>query len=136
MAAVIKVGLGEKIKGLAFALPEEFKVRTVEGQVMWKDGKPAAGVDVMLLCPQSAKPDGFAVEFSPTWARTDEQGQFRLEGFTSETYWLEARGSQRDGKKDEFVEVHSPSKKIVLSEDLKNTKLVLSENEFSQGCKK
>src|SRR5688572_28641571 len=49
-AAVIRVGKGEKIEGLEFPLPDGFKVRTVEGEVLWKDGTIAANVEVMLLC--------------------------------------------------------------------------------------
>lgn len=135
-ATVIKVGLGEKVEGIEFLLPDEFKVRTIEGQVTWEDGKPAGDVEVMLLCPRSAKPDGFAVEFSPTSTRTNEQGQFQLEGFTGEVYWLEARGSKKGRKKDELIEVHSPSRKIVLSDNLKNLKLILSGNGFTSGCGK
>ncbi len=129
-AAVIKVGLGRKIEGLNFILPDEFQVRTIEGQVFWKDGKPASDVEVMLLCPQSERSNGFAVEFSPTQTKTDEDGKFKLEGLTSEAYWLEVRGEAGDSA------FHSPSKKIVLTENLKNIKLVLSENGFSGGCER
>lgn len=135
-ATAIKVGLGEKVEGIEFILPDEFKVSTIEGQVAWEDGKPAANVEVMLLCPRSGKPGSFVVEFSPTIARTDEQGRFQLEGFTGEIYWLEARGSKKGSKKDEFIEVHSPSREIVLSDNLTNIKLVMSKNGFSSGCGK
>ena len=135
-AAVIKVGLGEKVEGTEFLLPDEYKVRTIEGQVTWEDGEAASETEVMLLCPRSAKPDGFAVEFSPTSTHTDEQGRFQLEGFTGEIYWLEARGSKKGRKKDEFIKLRSPSRKIVLSENLKSIKLVLSENGFNGGCGK
>jgi hypothetical protein len=135
-ATTIKVGLGEKVEGIEFLLPGEFKVRTIEGQVAREDGKPAANVEVMLLCPRSARPDGFAVEFSPTSTLTDEQGRFKLEGFTGEIYWLEARGSKKGRRNGEFIEVHSPSRKIVLRDNLKNIKLVLSENGFTGGCGK
>ena len=129
-AKVIKVGLGRKVEGLNFILPDEFQVRTIEGQVFWKDGKPANDVEVMLLCPQSGRPNGFAIEFSPTRTQTDKDGRFKLEGFTGEVYWLELRGEKGDRA------FHSPSKKIVLTENLKNIKLVLSENGFSGGCEK
>ena len=136
-AVPIRVGLGEKVVGLKFQLPDGFSVRTVEGQVMFDNGKPGAGVDVILLCPQSAQSDGLAVEFTPTLTRTDEQGQFRLEGFTGEVYWIEARGSRESDKKGEFIEMHSPSKRLDLRENLKNVKLVLSETgHFGAGCPK
>ncbi len=85
-ATSIKVELGGKVEGLKFFLPEEFKVRRIDGLVVWEDGKPAANVKVMLLCPRNAKEDGFAVEHSPTTARTDEEGKFELQGFTGEVY--------------------------------------------------
>ena len=135
-AAVIKVELGEAVEGLEFRLPDDVEVRTVEGQVNWADGKPAAGVEVMLLCPTSAKVDGFVVESFPTHTRTNEQGRFQLEGFTGEVYWIEARGSKKGAKQDELLQVHSPSRKIVLSENLKGTTLVLSEKGFSGSCGK
>jgi hypothetical protein len=134
-AASIKVELGGKVEGLRFFLPEEFKVRTIQGQVIWEDGKPAANVEVMLLCPRSAKEYGFAVEFSPTTARTDEEGKFELEGFTGEVYWLEARGVKTGGDAEKSVEVHSAPKKLTLVENLKDLRLSLSEKGFSgSGC--
>jgi hypothetical protein len=135
-AKVIKVGLGETVEGIELLLPEEFKVRTIEGEVAWGDGQPAAGVEVLLLCPQSSRPEGFAIEFSPTRTQTDEQGRFQIEGFTGESYWIEARGSKNSGKKEERGETHSPSRKIVLSESVKNIKLVLSEKGFAGNCVK
>src|SRR5262249_5726409 len=128
-AEIIKVELGARIEGLEFLLPEEYKVRTVEGQVVWKDGTPVADAEVMLLCPESSKQDGFIVEFRPTAAHTDEQGRFRLEGFTGEVYWLEARGPIKwdDGGKP--TGLRSPSKKITLNESLKDVRLALSEQD-------
>jgi hypothetical protein len=136
-AEVIKVELGGRVEDLEFLLPEEYKVRTIEGQVVWKDGKPAADAEVMLLCPQSAKQDGFRVEFSPTRTVTDEQGRFRLEGFTGEVYWLEARGRIKWDEDGIPTGVHSPSNKIILNESLKGVRVVLSEQGFfGSGCGK
>lgn len=134
-AMVIRVGLGERVEGLEFRLPSEFVVRTVEGEVTWNDGTPATNVEVHLLCPQSTAPDGLAIEFSPTTTYTDNQGRFRLEGFTGETYWIEARGSREGKKPDEEIAMHSPSRKLSLSDSVKNLKLTLSENGgFGDSC--
>ena len=133
-AAVIRVGLGEKVEGLEFPLPEGFSIRTIEGEVVWPDGKPGASVEVTLLCPRSTESDGFVVEFGPTSTLTDEQGRFRLEGLTGETYWIEARGTREGVKKGELVEMYSPSRKLTVSESLKNIKLILSANHRSDGC--
>ncbi len=134
-AAVIRVGLGERVEALEFRLPPEYVVRTVEGEVVWKDGTPAADVEVLLLCPQSTVPNGFAVEFGPTTTRTDKQGRFRLEGFASETYWIEARGSKEGKKPNEQTVMHSPSNKLSLADAVKNLRLTLSEHGFfGDGC--
>lgn len=133
-AATIKVELGGNVEGLRFLLPEEFKVRTIQGQVVWKDGKPAANVEVMLLCPRSAKEDGFAVESSPPRARTDEEGKFEIEGFTGEVYWIESRGAEPNGNAEKSTDVHSVPKKLTLVENVKGLRLSLSEKGFSGGC--
>ncbi|HYG79856.1 MAG TPA: carboxypeptidase-like regulatory domain-containing protein [Pyrinomonadaceae bacterium] len=135
-AATIKLELGQTLDGLVFVLPNEFKARTVEGRVVWPDGKPAAGVEVMLLCPQSSRPGGLAVESSPTSTKTDEQGRFRLAGVTGEVYWLEARGTRKAAREGEYSAAHSLAKKIALVGNLKDTELVLSEKGFTGGCGK
>ena len=133
-AATIKVELGGKVEGLRFLLPEEFKVRTIQGQVVWEDGKPAANVEVMLLCPQSAKAGGFAVESSPPRVQTDEEGNFELVGFTGEVYWLEARAGETDANAQKSVSLHSAPKKLTVIENIKDLRLSLTEKGFSGGC--
>ena len=131
-ATPIKVGLGSKVEDLLFTLPKEYKVRSLAGQVVWADGKPAAEVEVMLLCPQSVNPNGHAIEFTPPSVKTDEQGRFQLEGFTSEVYWLEARATRKQEGK--AWEVHSPPMKIAPTVNMENLKVILSEQGFSKGC--
>ncbi|MEK7723822.1 MAG: hypothetical protein AAB336_05705 [Acidobacteriota bacterium] len=132
-AKILEVGLGGKIEGLKFILPDEYRVRTVKGNVTWADGTPASKVRVMLLCPQNIKKDGYKVEFSPPTTETNEQGNFELQGFTGESYWVEVRGEK--DYEDKTVRVfHSPAKKIEIQNDISNLKLVLSENGFSAGC--
>ena len=133
-ATKIRVGLGERVDGLEFRLPAESLVRIIEGEVVWDDGTPAAGVQVHLLCPRSTTPDGFAIEFSGPSTQTDKEGRFRLEAFTGETYWLEARGSKA-GKNPIVDGMHSPSRKLSINDNLKNLKLTLSQTgRFGSGC--
>jgi hypothetical protein len=132
-ATTIKVGLDARIEELEFVLPGEFKVRTVEGQVTWPDGKPAVDAEVMLGCRRSSRKNGLAVEYMPTRTRTDEQGRFRLEGFSSELYWLQAWGSKDHSGKSE-VDFHPSRRKLLLNENLKNLKLILSEAGSWEGC--
>jgi prealbumin domain-containing protein len=125
-ATKIRVGLGERVDGLEFRLPAESLVRTIEGEVVWDDGTPAADVKVHLLCPRSTTPDGFAIEFSGRNTQTDKEGRFRLEAFTGETYGLEARGSKAGKIPSNDPEMHSPSRTLSITDDVKNLKLTLS----------
>lgn len=132
-AKILEVGLGSKIEGLKFILPDEYRVKTLKGKVTWADGTPASKVEVMLLCPQNIKKDGYRVEFTPPSTETDEQGNFELQGFTGESYWIEVRGEKK--YKDNKINVfHSPARKIEIQNDISNLQLVLSENGFRAGC--
>ena len=134
-AAKIRVGLGERVDGLEFRLPAGSVVRTIEGEVVWDDGNPAADITVHLLCPQSTKPNGFTIESGPTSTHTDNEGRFRLEGFTGETYWIEARGSKAGKSPNENVAMHSPPRKLSIKDNVKNLKLTLSKaGRFGGGC--
>jgi len=133
-ATSIKVALGEKIEGLQFILPEGFLIRSIEGQVTWKDGKPAANVEVGLYCPASSEADGLTLDNWPAVTRTDELGRFKLEGFSGETYWIEARGSKQGRSEAETVQVHSRARRIAMANNLSGLSLVMSENGFGEGC--
>ena len=134
-AQTIRVGLGEKIEGIEFRLPPSFLVRTIEGEVVWSDGTPAANVEVMLLCSKSDDQTGFKITTFPERVKTDDKGQFRLEILTNETYWLEARGG-KENKKGEVIPMHSPGLKISASENVKNLKLTISREGFAGDCGK
>jgi len=94
-------------------------------------GTPAADVNVHLLCPQNPTPNGLIIEFSPTGTHTDKEGRFRLEGFTSETYWIQARGL----KANDNVAKNSPSLKLSINQNVKNLKLKLSKAEGFGDCR-
>ena len=134
-AEMIRVGLGENIAGLEFRLPPSFLVRTIEGEVVWSDGAPAANVEVILICAKSNEQTGFKITTIPERVKTDDKGQFRLEILTSETYWLEARGG-KENKKGEMIPMHSPRLKISTIENLKNLKLTISKQGFAGDCMK
>jgi hypothetical protein len=128
-AQTIKIVLGETKSGLRFILPKEFRVKTITGQVFWADGTPAADVEVLLLCPESAKANGDILETLPPGTKTDKKGWFSISAIGGTVYWLEAR-ARKDG--DEFL--HSPLNKITVRSNIRNKKLVLSESGFSNGC--
>lgn len=128
-ATPIRVGLGEKISGLEFVLPPDFLVRTIEGEVVWKDGSPAADVEVLLLCPRSSTPEGLVIYFYSR-GETDAEGRFRIEAFTGESYIMQARARKEGKKEDELVEMHSLPQKISTGESVKGLKLRLSEKGY------
>ena len=121
--------LGEIKSGLRFTLPKEFRVKTISGQVFWASGTPAASVEVLLLCAQSPKTDGFTLEFHPPGTETDKAGRFSIEAIAGTVYWLEARARK---KGEEYF--HSPLQKITVSTNILNKKLIMSETGFSSGC--
>jgi prealbumin domain-containing protein len=135
-ATMITIGLGEKGSGYEFQVPVEYVVQFVEGWVAWPDGAPAAGVEVMLLCPKSPRPDGINLEFAPPHTSTDNQGRFRLQGFKGHNYWIEARGTRSPGSEGQGEGRHSPAQELTLKRDLINVKLVLSATGFAGGCGK
>jgi hypothetical protein len=127
-ARMITLGLGQNLAGHNFQLPAEFIKQTIEGRVTWPDGSPAAAIMILLLCPKNSQPDGYMLEFGPTGTMTDSSGNFRIQGFRGMTYWIEARGAKDD------ISKHSLSRYIVVSEDMTNVNLVLSEAGYSGGC--
>ena len=128
-AKTIKIALGETKNGLRFILPREFRVKTITGQVLWADGTSAADVEVFLLCPESAKANGYILESFPPGTKTDKKGWFTISAIGGTVYWLEARARKNE---EEFL--HSPLNKITVRSNIRNKKLVLSETGFSSGC--
>ena len=134
-AKVLVVGDSQEVGNLEFKLPPNYKVRTIEGRVLWADGTPAADAEVDLLCPKSLSPNGYTVENSPTTTKTDTNGNFKIEGFIGESYWLEARGSKQQ-KPDEVVYYYSPDQPLQISADVRDITLKLSKVGYGGGCSK
>ncbi len=133
-AAVIKLSTGQQLDDLQFAVPPEFFVQTIEGQIVWADGTPAKSVTVWLLCPTNLDPKGSILEFSPPIALTDKQGRFKLLGFKGITYWLEARSENPAVSSERDSQKHSAPLKLTLEKDLVNLKVVLDQSGFSTDC--
>jgi hypothetical protein len=134
-ATAIDLTIGQRIGGYEFQTPPEFTVQTVEGKVTWPDGAPAAGVEVLLLCPRNPRPGGYVLELGAVQTRTDEDGSFTIQGFKGNSYWLEARGRKSTLDGDQGIESHSASRRLVLQKDLSGQTLVLSlPGFFGKGC--
>jgi hypothetical protein len=127
-ATKVNVGLGKTVKGLVFTLPKEFQIRTIEGQVFWDNGLPAGNVEVLLLCPKRTANDGFIVEFGPTGAQTNKDGMFTLQGFTGNTYWLQALGSLEEKN------FESGTKKIELTDNVVKMKVRFTKDSPAAVC--
>ncbi|HWT03617.1 MAG TPA: hypothetical protein VN256_25440 [Pyrinomonadaceae bacterium] len=102
-------------------------VRLTVEEVFKGDLPSVITVEVASMNGTSCGPYGLA---------RDEQGRFRLQGFTGETYWLEARGTMTAGGGDDYFAFHSPPRKIVLTENLREAEIVLSEKGLTSGCGK
>lgn len=133
-AKIIEVELGSGIDGLDFPIPPEYGVRTIEGQVVWPNGAPAAGVTVMLHCRQSTQNTGYLLGFWDPETKTDRQGRFRLQGFSGETYWLEASATALVTTLRIPVGMHSPPVHIAPQADVQDIKLTISEPGFAGEC--
>lgn len=84
LATVVKLGMGQKLKGYVLRLPPRLAERSVQGVVVWPDGSPAAGAKVELTD-----------ERHPGWtangtAETDAHGRFTLTGYDGVTYRVHA----------------------------------------------
>lgn len=135
-AADLSLELGQTLDGLVFTLPDEFRARAIEGRAFWPDGSPAAGVDVMLLCPQGTRPGGLVLDSRLKETKTDEDGRFRLAAFTGEVYWLGARGVMKGPREGQYSTRHSPTRKLVIADNLSDADLILSEQGYDVGCGK
>lgn len=106
-AAIIDIGLGQSVDGLVFRLPPRIPVQKVYGKLILPDGGPAVGMTVNL---QSE--DG---EWNHDYTKTDENGDFELNGFAGKKYRFSVEYyGEDDGMRDFTV------KKSVFTLD-KNT---------------
>lgn len=121
-AAVIKVGLGEKVPDLLLRLPPPLAERKVHGIVVWPDGTPAAGAEVHLS--DVNHPDYTATGWDH---KADAQGRFTLPGLEGVTYWVHARAPKYPNKPyNESGIMHAEPPKVTLAADAYGLRLVLA----------
>jgi hypothetical protein len=90
-AAIIEVGAGQKLSGRDIVMPRKLTERTIEGTVVWRDGRPAARVHVHLASSAHAQSGYGAGELNSV--RTDRQGHFRITGYEGIAYYVVASSS-------------------------------------------
>lgn len=77
-AAIIEVGLGQRIDNLILRLPPRIATQKIYGTVIFPDGRPAVDITVNLQREDS--------DISFSYTRADKDGNFVLNGFTGEKY--------------------------------------------------
>ncbi|MCI0488830.1 MAG: carboxypeptidase-like regulatory domain-containing protein [Blastocatellia bacterium] len=82
-AEVFLLGEGQHLTGIDFRLPSPLIARTIQGQVVWPDGRPAVKAEVRLEDLESGR--------SAHWpAKTGTDGRFTFSGFEGVTYKMVA----------------------------------------------
>lgn len=117
-AQIIKVGLGQKIRGLVFRLPPRLAAKNVFGKVGWSDGTPVADAEVYLA--DSENPS-FCVDGCEH--KTDAAGNFVLKGYGIRKYRIKA--SIKKEINGETVEYAAESPEFSTGEKLPRFELKL-----------
>ena len=93
-ARIINVNDGEHLSLEDFRILPVLKERWFSGVVLNADKTPAAGVKVRLLDGNMNKCSNFHLE-----VKTDEAGRFRLQGFETYEYQVDASAERKPGQK-------------------------------------
>jgi hypothetical protein len=113
-ARVFTLKSGEKISGINFSMPQPLSSRTIEGIVIWPDGKPVrqASVDFMI--------SDYSFGMGCAATHPDDSGRFSFTLFSGLSYWVGAVAFLPEGK-----QMHSEPIDIPAEGDAKNLKLVI-----------
>jgi hypothetical protein len=90
-AQVIKVGFGQKIRGIVFRLPPPLGEKKVSGTIVRPDGTPAVKADVYL---EDVESPGSCVNGCNI--KTDAAGNFELKGFGNRRYRIRAGAEEQN----------------------------------------
>jgi carboxypeptidase family protein len=83
-AEIIEVGKGQKLSGRDLLIPSRLAVRTIEGTVIWPDGRSAAKAYIYLS--PSAQPGQGTGGLKTIY--TDKQGHFKITGYEGVSYYV------------------------------------------------
>jgi hypothetical protein len=92
-AAIIEMGLGQKLTGRDLIIPRRLVERTIEGTVIWPDGRPAAIAHVHLV--SSALMHSRQGKGGINSVRTDQLGRFKITGYEDIAYYVVASNSPK-----------------------------------------
>jgi hypothetical protein len=91
---IVIVNNGENLRLEDFRILPMLKERWFSGVVLYADKTPAANANVRLLDGNMSKCNNFHLE-----AKTDEFGRFRVKGFETYAYQVDASTDKKQGQK-------------------------------------
>lgn len=93
-ASIITLGVGEERSGVDFQLQLVPSI-AVRGTLTMPDGRPAAGVPLLMTSPEGSTISGLAMlqNISRDRARSDRDGRFAFQSVTPGDYLIVARGT-------------------------------------------
>ena len=89
-AQVITIGTGEKLENLEIRVPPRRPASILTGAIVWSDGSPVVDAQLSVMDVTENDPSGFVA------VAVDRQGKFRINGYTGEKLFLEARSYRQD----------------------------------------
>lgn len=87
-AEAITVGAGEKVTNLEVRIPSKRPASILSGNVVWSDGSPVVKAELSVM-DVTENEDGMSY-----LVVADEQGQFKIEGYTGQKLVIEARSNR------------------------------------------
>jgi SdrD B-like protein len=116
-ATVIEVFTSGEIDLEDFMLTPPLKERWFSGTVVLPDGAPAVGAKVILIDPNDRM-----TETNVAQVVADEQGRFRVRGYESFPYWIDAYVDTSE----RGIPMHAPPVQLATSGSVEGIKLVIS----------
>ena len=123
-ATIIEIGMAEKLSGYDFQLPPKLQLRTVQGIIMYSDGRPACGVNIQLVFDEGNNEGVYTVEGMDSSAVTDALGHFTLYGYKGASYKIIAQ-DLRDSTEEHLNPGRIESRPLILKTDVTGIKIVI-----------
>jgi hypothetical protein len=121
-ATVIRVSNSRELSLEDFMLTRPLKERWFSGTVLLADKTPAAGAKVILIDPNDRM-----TETNVTEVIADLEGKFRVKGYESFPYWIDAYAGEKSG-----VPMYAPPVQLSTKGSVDGIELVLSLNYRAQ----
>lgn len=119
-ATVIEVSQAREIDLNDFMLTLPLKERWFSGTVLLADKSPAVGAKVVLIDPNSV------VDTNVTEVIANERGQFRVKGYESFPYWIDAYVDSRSETPPRGSIMYAPPVKLSTNGSVEGVELVIS----------